>query len=141
VDTIENLGGLRFNDFSIQLSWPGQAEAVVSAMADLDASKISTDAAKTAITESSQTVPYVTVNINGRATVLPNMQDAPGIVWLNGFSQVLSSLDMINNKPLEDIYSSMNYDTPDMLITQITNALKTANITGDGRSPLDLANR
>lgn len=104
VDYMVNLGGLRFNDVSINLT--GEMADVAELFSpSVDFSKENIEALKAAIASNGKVAPYTGVLINGQGYVKANRPDAPPIIWMRPLS------DLTDRRiPLNFLYDGLSSD-------------------------------
>ncbi|MGB2600950.1 MAG: hypothetical protein WBD00_04305 [Candidatus Omnitrophota bacterium] len=116
VDYMINLGGLRFNDVSIDLS----AELASQFNPDFDFSDENLKAVDEAVKAKGKTAPYLAAKMGGKSYLLKNMESAPDAKWLSplqGYSGGIS---------LMDIYVMFSPDALDVSIPSLASSQKEA---------------
>ena len=109
VDSIENLGGLKFNDVSVEVP-----DATVQSMLDsvneraglrgerrLNYAKMKA-VSDTTIKEASKQVPYYVVNIEGTPVLVRNVSNAPDVTWINGIPS-----GVFGDRTLDELYPEL----------------------------------
>ena len=107
VDSMENLGGLRFNDISIRLSKEKANEILKSIDSSLEIGALLK--AKDKITRVSKANPYVAVTAGRKSALYKRIEDAPDVIWTNGLTG-----GIFDDNTLIGLYRQL---TPDMVIT------------------------
>lgn len=88
VDSVEDLGGLRFNDFSVSMP-SGEVDSIIQKCAEPSLSIDSLNSAKDVIGKAAAPAPYFAAQDRGKTVLVRTRPKAPDIVWMKDiFSDV-----------------------------------------------------
>jgi len=113
VDSMENLGGLRFNDISVKVDSDTVNHILKSIDPELEFGSLT--AAEDTIKEASKTAPYVVVDKDGKPEIVKNLDSAPDITW----TENLLPASLFGDQPLTDLYKTLDASG----VAEITNGI------------------